>query len=554
MITYFFSSWAVACLARLRQDCRALVAMWSIFPRPVLPCLLMAVTGVSGSDAADTPLLIAQAARIAQEARRNCRHVDPADYPIGVFDSGTGGLAVLEAILAIDAFENATRRPAREGDGRADFTTESFVYLADQANMPYGNYPNVGRAAFLEALVVKDAEFLLDTRYFRHAESAPATDKLPVKAIVIACNTATAYGKGHLEKVVEASGLNIPVVGVVDAGARGALDLFADGQCGTVGVLATRATVLAKAYPRAIATEIARRKLAGGDQQIGVVQQGSLGMAGAIDGVAEFIVPPGKANGPRNDYQGPSFTQPHAQIDSAILARYAFDFSRNRALFEGSAERPTVLQLNSVTNYLKYDLVSLLETLRQTPGAKPLRAIILGCTHFPYHAHVFHEELRRLADYQENGAYIYRDCLASEIKLIDPAYYVGRELYLWLAKANLLDPTPGEYPGQTRGEFYITVPRRNHPNVRLSASGQFTHEYKYSPDRSQAGADYRPVPLRHEQLDPETADRLRRQLPVVWELFDEFNRRGDKTATRDLAEPFSLRLARNEQKKALLTR
>ncbi len=512
-------------------------AMRSLWPLLLLPCLLITAAGVSECGAADTPSLIAQAARSAQEARRDCRHVDPADYPIGVFDSGTGGLAVLEAILTIDAFENATRRAAHEGDGRADFTTESFVYLADQANMPYGNYPSVDRAAFLEALVVKDAEFLLDNRYLHHAEATPAVDKLPVKAIVIACNTATAYGKGHIEKLVEASGLNIPVIGVVDAGARGALDLFNDGQSGTIGVLATRATVLAKAYPRAIETEITRRKLAGGGQQIGVVQQGSLGMAGAIDGIAEFIVPSGTASRPRDDYQGPSFAQPHARIDPAILARYAFDFSQNRVLFEGPPEQPTVLQLNSVANYLKFDLVSLLETLRQTPGAKPLRAIILGCTHFPYHAHLFHEELRRLADYQENGVYIYRDLMASEVKLIDPAYYVGRELYLRLAEANLLDPTPDALPGQTRGEFYITVPHRGHPRVQLSAAGQFTHEYKYSPDRPQAGADYRPIPLRHAQLDAETAGRLRRQLPVVWGLLDEFNCRNDKAAARKSVAP-----------------
>ena len=232
---------------------------------------------------------------------------------------------------------------------------------------------------------------------------------------------------------------------------------------------------------------------------------------------------------------GPSFTQPHARIDPAILARHAFDFAQNRMLFEETPEQPTVLQLNSVANYLKYDLVSLLETLRQTPGAKPLRAIILGCTHFPYHAHLFHDELRRLADYQENGVYVYRDLMASEVKLIDPAYYVGRELFLRLAEARLLDPTPDALPGQTRGEFYITVPHRGHPRVQLTAAGQFTHEYKYSPDRPEAGADYRAVPLRHEQLDAETAGRLRRQLPVVWEMLDDFNGRNDKAATRDSA-------------------
>lgn len=58
--------------------------------------------------------------------------------PIGVFDSGTGGLTVLEAMLSLDAFNNETGAPGP--DGKPDFSREYFQYLADQANMPYGNY------------------------------------------------------------------------------------------------------------------------------------------------------------------------------------------------------------------------------------------------------------------------------------------------------------------------------------------------------------------------------------------------------------------------------
>ena len=60
------------------------------------------------------------------------------NLPIGVFDSGTGGLTVLEAMLRLDAYNNATGLPG--ADGKPDFSSEFFEYLADQANMPYGNY------------------------------------------------------------------------------------------------------------------------------------------------------------------------------------------------------------------------------------------------------------------------------------------------------------------------------------------------------------------------------------------------------------------------------
>ncbi len=69
-----------------------------------------------------------------------------SEYPIGVFDSGIGGLTVLEAIRSLDAFNNETLAP--QADGKLDFADEQFVYLGDQANMPYGNYPARGKKIF----------------------------------------------------------------------------------------------------------------------------------------------------------------------------------------------------------------------------------------------------------------------------------------------------------------------------------------------------------------------------------------------------------------------
>ena len=49
------------------------------------------------------------------------------------------------------------------------------------------------------------------------------TDKLPVKAMVIACNTATAYGKEYIEEFLQKANADIKVIGVIDAGVRGTL-------------------------------------------------------------------------------------------------------------------------------------------------------------------------------------------------------------------------------------------------------------------------------------------------------------------------------------------
>ena len=189
---------------------------------------------------------------------------DLRDLPIGVFDSGVGGLTVLEALKAHDRHHNQTG--ADGADGVPDFAGESFVYFGDQANMPYGNYSAVGRTDFLRELVLRDALFLLGRRHARGA-------KPPVKAIVIACNTATAYGLEDIRAAVKAWGIPVIVIGVVEAGAQGLAET-AEGAQGGVAVLATVGTCASNAYPKAIA-KVSDRP---------VRQLGSATLAAAIEG------------------------------------------------------------------------------------------------------------------------------------------------------------------------------------------------------------------------------------------------------------------------------
>ncbi len=196
---------------------------------------------------------------VAADYRRDLR-----DLPIGVFDSGVGGLTVLEAIKAHDRHHNQTG--ADGADGVPDFAGESFVYFGDQANMPYGNYSAVSRTDFLRELVLRDALFLLGRRQARGS-------KPPVKAIVIACNTATAYGLEDIRAAVKAWGIPVIVIGVVEAGAQGLAET-AEGAQGGVAVLATVGTCASNAYPKAIAKVSTRP----------VRQLGSATLAAAIEG------------------------------------------------------------------------------------------------------------------------------------------------------------------------------------------------------------------------------------------------------------------------------
>lgn len=240
------------------------------------------------------------------------------DLPIGVFDSGIGGLTVLEALLTLDVFHNETLKPG--ADGVPDFAGERFQYFGDQANMPYGNYSSAGRTDYLRELILKDGVFLLGRRWFDPAAGAFRQDKPPVKALVIACNTATAYGIDDLRAALKAWGLPVIVVGVVEAGARGVL---ADHKGGAVGVLATVGTCASGAYPRVIGQTLG---LAGREVPV-VTQQGSPNLAGVIEG-------------------DPSFPE-------------------------------------TVPERCAVDALQLLETHARQPGAAPLGTVVLGCTHFP---------------------------------------------------------------------------------------------------------------------------------------------------------------------------
>lgn len=125
--------------------------------------------------------------------------------PIGVFDSGVGGLTVFRAIA------------------RA-LPHESLIYLGDSARVPYGTKSPQTVARYAD----QAAQHLLERG---------------VKMLVVACNTATAAALPQLERT-----LPIPVIGVIEPGARAAVAATR----GRVGVIATEGTIRSGAYRRAI--------------------------------------------------------------------------------------------------------------------------------------------------------------------------------------------------------------------------------------------------------------------------------------------------------------
>lgn len=436
-------------------------------------------------------------------------HTICPSLPIGVFDSGTGGLAVLEAIMTYDGFHNT--KGLSMPDGIPDFEFERFIYLADQTNMPYGLYFGEGKEDLLIEHLFKNLHFLLSGKYYESESSLAAyVGNEPVKAIVIACNTATASGKRHLEAFMDYAGLALPVFGVIDAGARGVLEHFGQTDSGSVGILATLGTIATRGYEETIE----RLGAASGVQgEIRVYSQGGLGLAESIDEVPGYYNR--EAQELYDDYLGPTFSGPGPfAINRDLMEAYNFDFSGNRMLYSG--DHPwtgDMLQINHPVNYLRFHLVSLLETMLSDPRATPMEVLVLGCTHYPYLLEEIQHILKELYHYRENEIYPYRAVLSRDVKLVDPAHMLARELYVFLMEESLTNIEPVGPDNR----FYISVPNSLNPDIRTDAGGAFTHAYKYGRKAGEIQQYVKVVPFSQHNMQSEILERLQTKTPAVFE-------------------------------------
>jgi glutamate racemase len=438
--------------------------------------------------------------------------------PIGIFDSGTGGLTVMDAIVNYDGFDNISQ--IYSGDGVLDFEKEFFIYLADQANMPYGNYPSLGKTDVLKEHILKDVQFLLGNKYYRSANDEEyQKDKQPVKAIVIACNTATAYGMNDIEEFFSKAYLDIRVIGVINAGVSGAFENISKDKDFSIAVMATEGTVLSNGYVNAINAFV---KTNGYKGNINIFQQAGVGLAGAIDGIIDYIS--SSAVSVRKEYKGPSLTNSQAKIDKSILNKYNFDWSNNRILHSGQKSNPAEIQLNSIENYIYYNVVSVLEQIKNSESAKPLNTIILGCTHYPFYREIFAQKLNELYNLKENGEYVYRKVMKENITLIDPAENTAKELYEFLKENDLFNNSSID-----KSEFYISVPNTLNEDVKTESAHNFTYEYKYGRDAGNIQQYVKRVPFNKSNLHPDVIEMLKEKTPLLYQLIIEFNQKNEKT-------------------------
>ncbi len=133
-------------------------------------------------------------------------NIDSRNRPVGVFDSGIGGLTVLKEIIK-------------------ELPNESTIYLGDTARVPYG---------------IRSPETV--TRY--SFENTKFLSTKEIKLLVVACNTASSVSLDEIK-----SRISIPVIGVIEPGAKAAAAATRNKK---VGVIGTEATVKSNSYSKAI--------------------------------------------------------------------------------------------------------------------------------------------------------------------------------------------------------------------------------------------------------------------------------------------------------------
>ncbi len=171
-----------------------------------------------------------------------------ADLPIGVFDSGVGGLTVARAI--------ATHCPG-----------EDILYLGDTARLPYGTKSP-------------------DTVARYAVQAARRLVERGIKLLVVACNTASAHALGELDRAFP----DLPVVGVIEPGAAAAV---AAAPSGRIAVLATESTVRSGAYVAALRRRApgARIRQQACSVLVAIAEEGWAGSAVAAAAVSAYLAP-----------------------------------------------------------------------------------------------------------------------------------------------------------------------------------------------------------------------------------------------------------------------
>jgi hypothetical protein len=216
-------------------------------------------------------------------------------------------------------------------------------------------------------------------------------------------------------------------------------------------------------------------------------------------------------------YNGPSLDHKTATINPELIDVYGFD----PAGLQGDLSSPKSLRLNSVENYIRYDVATLVNAHQKSGQATEIDTVVLGCTHFPLVRQKILHSFARLRAYEKDGERPFVNLIAEKIAVVDPAELTAKELFRELARRKMFRKASEDLDSQKKAlapdQFYVSIANPKSVGVVLIADGSLDREYKYgrSPGRLEI-EDTICVPMTQDRLPSTSLNLIRTKLPSVW--------------------------------------
>ncbi len=433
---------------------------------------------------------------------------DLSRLPIGVLDCSIDGYTVMETFLTADNYDNVTA--LNEGDGIADFGGENFQFLADLANGPYYGYVTGENEEFLKDQILRDVIFLTGKSYYNLAtDDSPMGIKPQVKVVMVASPVADYKVIEDVNNFLEATGTGVRALGVMSCGIESMVADVAKQEEICVSVLFPDGGLRARNYEEALKEAAKRKGFAG---KLNVFSQEADGLAEAIRGNRKYVDT--TASRVRFDYAGPEMGISYNNIDLSLIERYNFSNEANGMLTRKRPDGTVEIQLNSVENYIRYYLVSVIERHRRSGSVIPISKFYLADFRFHYVKHIIEEVIAELYNYRRDGMYLYRNSIASDFRVVDPVQCAVQQCYVMLRENDML----ALRGAKSELHSFVTTPSASVSDDDITPDGGLTDSLKYSRLPETSVLTTKQIPLDPRYLRNEDISYIATSLPNTFLL------------------------------------
>lgn len=433
---------------------------------------------------------------------------DMASLPIGMFDSSVDGIMVMERFLTIDQFDNITG--ARVSDGIPDFGGENFQFLIDMANGPYIDYIEGGNVDFLKEHLMTNLFFLMGKSFYTlSVDDFKSGQKDRVKAVVSLTNTADYTVGEDFSNFAKESGSNILSVGLMSSAISALFDDISAKSEVCIGILSSGDDITVREYESAIRKSAGKLNYGG---TIKIAGHRAQGLSEAILNDYDYISM--LSTSVRSGYKGPDILENIDYVDNMVLGKYHFNTSGNGLLVRRETDKYMDIQLNSIENYVRYHIVSMVEHHRRSGSKIPISTILLSDYKYSSVKKFIKQTLKDLYDYKQDGMYLYRTSITSDVKIIDPIECAASDCYLALRKSNNLALRT------VRSELvtYVSVPVLSLSAEDYTSNGMFTDDYRVSRVAGEYKITSKVVPFSTRYINQEKLNYIGTNYPMSYSL------------------------------------